>query len=265
MTFFEEPRTMLDSRRLSPSIAAALLAVVSSPLFAQATVKEDGKWRSALGAAFSSSSGNTEATSLTLSGDLVRARTQDKWRIFGDMLFAKSEGTTSGNQVRLGTRYDWNFTPVWFTFAGANAERDPIAELSRRMSLSGGLGYRFLNLPDKTFSVFGGVQLTDDRYTAPRYIDGGTRDAYRYGSFLLGEESTHTFSESLTARQRFVVFPSMRNRGEFRAEFDGALQVAMTQSLSLNVGFTVRHESDPGPGIDTTDTLLTTGISVKFD
>ena len=256
---------MRQSHRLPRSIAAALLAAASSSLFAQATVKEDGKWRSALGAAFSSSSGNTEATSLTLNGDLVRARTQDKWRIFGDMLFAKSEGTTSGNQIRLGTRYDWNLTPVWFTFAGANAERDPIAELSRRMSLSGGLGYRFLNLPDKTFSVFGGVQLTDDRYTAARYVDGATREAYRYGSFVLGEESTHSFTESVTAQQRFVVFPSMRNRGEFRAEFDGKLSVAMTQSMSLNVGFVLRHESDPGPGIETTDTLLTTGIAVKFD
>jgi len=245
--------------------AAATLALACSTAFAQATVKEDGRWRAALGAALSSSGGNTNASSITLNGDAVRARPHDTWRIFGNLLYAKNEGTTSGNQFRLGTRYDWNFTPVWFTFAGANLERDPIAELSRRTSVSTGLGYRVLNLPDKTFNVFGGVELTADRYTAPRMVDGAMRERFRYGSFLFGEESTHSFSESLSANQRFAVFPNMRDRGEFRAEFDASLQVAMTRSMSLNVGFVVRHNSDPGVGLKETDTLLTTGISVKFD
>lgn len=251
---------------LSRSIALALLACVPAAALAQATVKEDGRWRAALGAALSSSSGNTNASSVTVNGDAVRARPEDQWRIYGDMLYAKSEGTTSGNQFRLGTRYDWNFTPVWFTFAGANGQRDPIAELSRRLSVSGGLGYRFLNIPDdKTFNVFGGVEYTDDRYTAPREVDGAMRREFSYASFLFGEESTHTFSESLSARQRFVVFPNMRDRGEFRAEFDAGLSVAMTKSMSLNVGFVARHDSDPAAGLEETDTLLTTGVSVKFD
>lgn len=252
-------------RHLSHCLAAAVLASATSVAHAQATVKEDGQWRATLGAALSSSSGNTTASSITINGDAVRARTQDKWTISGNLLYARSEGDTSGNQIRLGTRYDWNLTPVWFTFTGANAERDPIAELARRLSLSGGLGYRFLNLPDKTFQVFGGVEVTDERYTLARFVDGATREEFRYGSFLLGEESTHTLSETLSGRQRLVMLPNMRNRGEYRLEFDAGLSVAINQSMSLNVGFSARHNSDPGPDIRQTDTLLTTGLSVKFD
>lgn len=246
-------------------LVAAALACAASTALAQATVKEDGQWRSALGAALSSSSGNTNASSLTLNGDAVRATARNKWTVGGSLLYARSEGITSGNQARLGTRYDWNVTPVWFTFAGADAERDPIAELSRRLSVSGGLGHRFINRPDRTFNVFGGVEVTDERYTLPRLVDDAVREEFRYGSFVLGEESTHVFSETLSGRQRLVVLPNMRNRGEYRVEFDSALSVTMTKTISLNVGFRVRHNSDPGPGVRDTDTLLTTGLSLKFE
>jgi len=39
----------------------------------------------------------------------------------------------------------------------------------------------------------------------------------------------------------------------------------MTKALNLNVGFAAAYNSQPGLGRKTTDTMLTTGISMKFD
>ena len=43
------------------------------------------------------------------------------------------------------------------------------------------------------------------------------------------------------------------------------LSVAMSKTMNLNVGMALAHNSDPGVGRKATDTLLTTGVSVKFD
>lgn len=39
----------------------------------------------------------------------------------------------------------------------------------------------------------------------------------------------------------------------------------MTKALSLTVGVASRYDSEPGIGLKKTDTLLTTGISARFD
>lgn len=252
---------------LSPALAAVVLASASCGALAQATatVKEDGRWHVALGAAATNSTGNTTAGSITLSGDAARATERDKWVISGNLLYARSEGETSGNQAHLETRYDWNLTPVWFTYTGAAADRDPLAELARRVSVNGGAGYRIIKRPERSFNVFGGLAYTDEAYTAPRLIDGESRERFNYASLMFGEDSTHAFSDTVTARQRLVVLPNLRDRSEYRVEFEAALAVAMSKTISLNVGFTARHDSAPGPGVKSTDTLLTTGLSVKFD
>jgi putative salt-induced outer membrane protein YdiY len=41
--------------------------------------------------------------------------------------------------------------------------------------------------------------------------------------------------------------------------------VAINETMNLTVGLSATYNSDPGPGLETTDTLLTTGISVKFE
>lgn len=250
-----------------PIRTLALLTLAGAPLLvqAQATQKDDGEWRALLGAGLSASSGNTRATSLTVKGDAVRLTPEDKWAIYGDALYAENEGETSGNQIRLGTRYDFNLTREVFAFGGLDAERDEIADLDLRAGVKGGLGYKFVNTPSDTFNLYGGLQFVHDRYSAPRPVDGADRERYSALSAVLGEESTHKLTETVAAKQRLELYPNLKNSGEYRARFDADLAVAMTQKLNLTVGLAVRHDSEPGVGLKKTDTLLTTGIAVRFE
>jgi putative salt-induced outer membrane protein YdiY len=244
-------------------LAAVLTVPVSA--FAQATLKDDGQWRAAIGLGASASSGNTKSTSITFNGDAVRATKQDKWAIFGSTLYAKSGGVVTGEQIRAGTRYDYNLNEQWFGFGALDAERDKIALLNLRTNLGAGLGYHVIKTDTTVFDIFGGVGYTTDKYDAPRLLDGENRARYSYTNLLLGEESTHKLSDTMSAKQKFVIFPNLDNRGEYRAQFDSGIAVAMSKNMNLNVGFSARLNSDPGPGVKKTDTLLTTGISVKFE
>jgi len=246
-------------------VCAATLLATAGLANAQATVKPDGQMRSSIGLGAAFTSGNTKSSNLTLNGEAVRATANDKTTLFGNAQYARSGGVTTADQVRLGGRHDYNLGPVWFAFGGLDFERNKFANLKLRSQLSGGLGYHALKTPDTTWDLFAGLGLASDKFVAATLIDGATRSSYSYTSLLLAEESTHKLSETTSAKQRLAIYPNLKNSGEFRATWDAGLAVAMSKVMNLNVGFSVVHNSEPGLGRKATDTLLTTGVSVKFD
>jgi putative salt-induced outer membrane protein len=251
-----------SSRLLVPALAAALC----SPLaWAQATVKPDGVWRAALGVGASFASGNSKSQNFSLIGDAVNVTAQDKTAVYGTILRAKSGSATTADAQRLGGRYEWNLGPSLFAFGSLDLERDKPANLKRRSVLGTGLGWKVIKSAPLNFDVFGGVGYTSDGYFAATRIDGATRSSYSYATLMLGEESTHRLSDTTAFKQRLVLFPNLKNSGEYRATWDAGLAVAMSKTLNLTVGAAWRYNSEPGVGRKSTDTLLTTGIAVKFD
>jgi putative salt-induced outer membrane protein YdiY len=244
-------------------LALGLAAAVAAQ--AQATVKNDGQFRAALGLGASFSSGNTKTTNLALTADGVRATDADKLSLYGNLNYARSNNTTTADQLRLGARYDKNLSAQLFAFGSLDLERNKFAYLSLRTQLGAGLGWHVIKSTNTTFDVFGGLGYVSDKYKPALVIDGRSRDSYGYTSLLLGEESTHKLSDTTSFKQRLTLVPNLKNSGEFRANWDAGLAVAMSKTMNLNVGFSAAHNSEPGPGRKATDTLLTTGISVKFD
>jgi putative salt-induced outer membrane protein len=250
---------------LRTALAAASLIALSGAAFAQATVKDDGQWRASFGLGASNASGNTRATALSMNADAVKATKQDKVSLYGNAQYAKNNGATTGEQFRLGSRYDYNFGTQWFGFGGLDLERNKFANLKLRSLLSAGVGYHLIKTDRTSFDLFGGVGLNGDKYIASTMIDGANRTSYNYTTLVLGEESTHKLSDSTSFKQRLTLVPNLKNTGEYRANWDAGLAVAMSKAMNLNVGFSLAHNSEPGTGRKATDTLLTTGISVKFD
>jgi putative salt-induced outer membrane protein len=247
-------------------LSAGAWALVSTTCaFAQGLDPQDGRWRGSIGAGLSLTDGNTRSQSLNVDAAAARATADDRWSLTGKALYGRSEGATSANQVRLGTRYDRNWSAHLFGFVGAIAERDPIAELASRVQVDSGVGYKLADTASLRWNVFGGAGYVRERYTAPRSVEGTSTEGDRYVTLLLGEESSHKFTDTLSARQRFVVYPNLRRSGEYRADLDAGLVVALTNTLGLNVGLTMRHDSAAAAGTKQTDTLLTTGVTYKFE
>jgi putative salt-induced outer membrane protein len=246
---------------LVPAAATAAAGIA----VAQPVAQPDGRWRTWINVGLTNASGNTDSATLTLKADAVRATSVDRWTLYGEALRARTEGVTSGDRSRLGARYDWNLSPRLFSFGSVDAERDTLAELAGRAGVGAGLGYKLIDREELRFSTFGGMSFTTDRYTVPRLVDDDLVTRFDRPAALLGEESSHKFTESTSANQRLVVNADLGDGGAWRAQWDAVLSVAMTQSISLTVGVNVRYDSAPAPGLENLDTLLTTGIAMKFE
>lgn len=249
----------------NPKIAG--LVVVLAPLcaHAQVTVKPDGRWRHLFGAGASLSTGNSETSSFNFNADSVRASSIDKWSFTGRAQYAKVSGETSSERFGAGTQYDRDFSPQWFGFGRLEFLRDRPANLSLRSFVGTGVGYHLFRDDTGFWDVSTGVGYTNDRFTKPTDVSGRLRSRYGRAELLLAEESSHRLTDTTKLRQKLTVLPNLEDMGTYRAEFDTAISVAMTEKLSLTAGLTYRYNSDPGEGLKRGDALFVTGVSLRLD
>jgi len=246
---------------LSLLLTAPTLALAQ----AQATVKPDGEFRYALGVGASFQSGNTDASSVNISGDGVRATADSKWQIGGKALRANTNGARSAENVLLGTQYDRDVTPQWFTLVKADVLHDKLANISSRASIFGGLGRHLAKSETLTWDVSTGLGYTHDRYIDATVVAGETRTTYGSAELLLAEESTHKWTPTTSFHQKLSIYPALASHGTYRGVFDAGLSVAINAKLSLTAGLNYRYDSDPGEGLERGDTLFVTGIALKMD
>lgn len=228
-------------------------------------VPVDGQWRGSVGLSASLSAGNTESTSFAAKLDAARASEGSKWSIYGNSLYGKRKvdggDQKTADNARLGTRYDQDLTPSVFGFGLLEAETDRLSNLDYRATAALGLGYHFIKTPDNTFDVFSGVGLTRSKYDPDLSTPPSTGTTTE---LLLGEESNHKLSETLSFKQKLTLYPAIDNSGEYRSVFDAALVVGLSSRLSLQVGLQNKFTSQVPDGVKKSDTVLLTGLNVRF-
>jgi putative salt-induced outer membrane protein len=235
-----------------------LFSIASGTVHAQD--KPDGQWHGASGVGFSFASGNTSSNALSITGDTSKETSADKITLYGLMLRAESKtaGVTNktSDLMKVGGRYAWNINDRLYAFGGGELERNQLIGLDLRKSVNAGLGYKVIRDATTTFDVFGGIGWSGFDYKAPAVDRSGAE-------LLLGEESTHKLSPTVSFKQRFVYYPGAKEIGN-RATFDAGLSAALAGNLSANVTLSNRYQSKVAIGAKTTDTLLLVGVGYKF-
>lgn len=247
----------------------ALLAAMQSVCAADAMPPpKDGHWRGAGGAALSTTSGNTETSSVLLNLDASRATDDDKISLGGVANYARSKKdgvrTTTANKAGAFGQYDRNFAPRWFGFGRLALDKDALIDLSLRSALAGGVGYRVIDTDTTNFTLQGGLGYATERYGSPQTIAGDTDTRFARTSVFLAEESAHKLSETVSLKQRLEANPSIGGERGVLVKFNANLAVALNSTLSLNVGVIDTYNSEPPVGAVNNDLTVFTGVNVKF-
>ncbi len=230
--------------------------------FGQAQEVKDGNWRHHFGAGTTYTSGNNDTSSFGFNADSVRTDYDEKLELLGKVQLSRSDGKTTGEVGRVGARYQREISSHdVYGFGQAELLRDTAAKVRSRYTFANGGGIHLLRTDDDRFDVFGGIGYAQDRFTELNEVGGSLRERYSRFELLFGLESFHRFTENTTLKQRMVVYPNLTNRGDYRAEFDVGLSVAMNKALSLTTNLAYRYNSDPGLGLDSQDLTLMTALT----
>lgn len=229
---------------------------LTSPAVAQTISKPDGAWRGAINASYTSASGNNESTNASLFADAVRQTERDKMNASLRSVYGRQETNgvdeLTASLFRAGVRYDLDFDDLKYGFAGFDSEKDKLADLKWRHSPSVGVGLHVRRTQIFTFDVFAGYSYSREA------LYSGTKRSF--SEALIGEETTHKFTESTSFRQRLAVYPSLTDSGEYRVVFDAGFLAPLVDRWNLTLNYSVRYQSNPPAGIDKRDTLLFAGL-----
>jgi len=176
------------------------------------------------------------------------------------MLFASTrslEGVrTSANSITTGLRQDYLFTPTNFVFVLGQLDHIEAQSLDLRQTYGAGLGHDFLRRPKAVLSFLGG-----STYVNGRFQQGVAR---QNAEGLLGERLGLQLSDRVRVDHLFNFYPVLSDRGQFRLDSTTTVSTKISSRLALTTGFTDRYLSNPLPGHQKNELILTTGLGFNF-
>ncbi len=225
----------------------------------------DANWKFAAGVGLTSSTGNSRNTAVNVT--LESSRTTDNSKLDLSMRgsYAKFNSKVTGSNWVLGAQYDRDISPLWFGFSKFEYMADRPANISSRTSSYLGFGRHVLRNEKHNWDVATGVGYAQDQFVKPAQVTGELRSNYGRAEVVLSESSNHKITQTASLRQKLGIFPSLQRSGAFRAVFDAGISVSISAHISLTMGFTYRHDSEPGEGLKKGDSLFVSGLAAKFD
>jgi len=244
---------------LRASLFTLFLTANTVSVFAQTSPKPDGLWRGSLGAGATVTSGNNESITYTLNTDAVKQTKEDKLSGYLQTIYGRrridGETQRTANLLRGGGIYNRDFNERSFGFGSLDLERNTLIDLSLRSVIASGVGYHVVKREGFTFDVSSGPAYNRERYTTE------TRDALEW---LFAEESTHALSPTVSFRQRFAYYASLRDSGEYRFALDAGLVFKITDRWNATMTLNDRYQSNPRPSVKSNDLLFVTGVQYVF-
>ena len=86
----------------------------------------------------------------------------------------------------------------------------------------------------------------------------------RSGEAFLGEELDYQISSRSSFSEHFQFFPNLSYSGQYRGVFDSPITTKLANWLNWQVTFQDRYVSNPIPGNENNDLLLSTGIRLTY-
>ena len=217
-------------------------------------------WSGSIDGGLNATRGNARTTAFSTSTNVQRETEKDKISIYTTSIFARDGANgipeTTANTIRGGTRYDVTLSARLFTFGFIDLEFDEFQNLDLRNVLGGGLGWKVKKTDRTTFEIFTGAAFNQEFFAADL-----TR---RTGEIVLGEELSYGLFAGTSFSQKFVLYPNLSERGQYRIQFDSSLATNLARGFAWQVTFSERFLSNPLPTVKKNDILLTTGVRFHF-
>jgi putative salt-induced outer membrane protein len=237
------------------------IAIIASALFAASAAQAQWTGKAELGVMVSS--GNSEATSANTKLDL--AHETDKWKhtIYAGALYGANASFTTAERYEARYQADYKINDRLSWFGALRGEKDSFSGFVYQATVSTGAAYKFIDTPTTKFSgsLGAGYRTLQEevliKTDAGEVIDRIEGESESDPVITLGSLYEHNFNESTKITNKLLAESGSDNTA---VQDDISLQVSMTDTLALAVGFGVRYNTDPPPLSETTDFLTTINL-----
>lgn len=247
--------------------ALAWLSIGAILAAAAAQAASDAPWSAKSEAGFVMARGNAETETANAKLDVAYERERWKHEVLLTSLYGRNSGATNAQRWDSRWQSQLGIRDGLYWFGALRYEDDRFSGFDYQASVSSGIGYAFVDTERTKVRTQIGVGYR--RLRAEQLIRNesnvvidripGETDGDAVASARVRFE--HAFNDATRILDTLQVESGSENT---QVQNDIALQVAMNSVLALSLGVSVRNNSNPPPGLDTTDTLTTVNLVYKI-
>jgi putative salt-induced outer membrane protein len=238
-----------------------MIVIFICALFATSTAQAQWTGKAELGIMVSD--GNSEATSANTKFDL--AHESEKWKhaVYVGALYGKNATFVTAERYEARYQADYKITDRLSWFGAIRGEKDSFSGFVYQATVSTGAGYKFIDSPTTKLAASLGAgyrtlkQEVLIKTDAGEVIDRIEGESQSDPIVTLGSTFEHNFNDTTKITNKLLAESGSDNTA---VQDDISLQVSMTDTLALAVGFGVRYNTDPPPLSETTDLLTTVNL-----
>jgi putative salt-induced outer membrane protein len=239
------------------------LKITAAITFVALTAPAHAQWTGKAELGYLQSGGNTEASSANTKFDMTHEGS--KWRNNFALAALYSENAEFSTAERYEARYqaDFKINDKLSWFGALRGEQDRFSGFAYQATASTGASYKFIDSPTTKLLVSLGGGFKRFREEILVKSDAGEVIGRTPGELgddvvgTLGADYEHAFTENTKLTNKFQAEYGSDNTGIAN---DLALQVSMSPSFALAVGYGIRYNSDPPALSESTDTLTTINL-----
>jgi len=216
---------------------------------------------------FLDSKGNSDAQSINGSIDMSRYDGAWKNAFYVGGLYGKSAGIVSAERLEVREQTDYAISTTTFAFGGLRYEHDLFDGFQYQVSLTSGLGYKFLDLESDKLTGQVGAGYRRLRPETITKDDSGAvvsrvpEDASGEAIGTVGIDYLHKFTPTTTLTNKFLLEYGSDNT---LTHDEIALAVKMSTRLALSVGYAITDNSNPPAPLKKVDTVTTVNLVFAF-
>lgn len=243
--------------RTSAIAALSVFAIGASPLSAQGAKADTAKpVKVTAGLSYLNASGNTSVSSLSVNERLEWKRPFFLWAQSASAINSSTDGKESANLLALGLRGDWKPHGRLSVYSLVNYDRNRFADIGRRFEEGAGLGYALVEQTHHRLTTELGGQFVQQRNldgVSDSFLAGRVAELYRY-----------TVKENTYLEERVEFLPNLETTEDYRVNGEANVVAPLSRHLSLKLGYIVRFDNLPEPGVKKADRFFTSGLQVAF-
>lgn len=240
----------------------AIILAVGSCIAAQAQAEEvptaaKSPYTNESQAAVVQTSGNSDTQSYSVKQLSTYTKEKDTYKATGSYLKTSTSGTETARKWDVGVRYERLVSAYWSAYIGQGLESDPFAGFIQRSNTDVGAKYQVA----KTDWVESAAEL------GYRYVDqDNVGDTFtHYDSIRAYIDALYKINPTNSAKVSLEYLRNLDYAVDYQANAEASLTSAINTIFSLRVGYQVKYDNSPNlPGLDRTDTTLTTALVAKF-
>lgn len=255
----DEDKLSIESEAMGVvSIKRSLVKSVENKKETQESKEKESPWKREVSAGYDKTGGNTQKSRLAMNLFVSRKTDKDEFTTKGDILYSTSNERMDSQKWYGMVRYAYSFWErKWYNFYKVEGDHDRFANIDYRLIPSTGVGYWFSDTDDWKAMVESGLGFEHTRFR------DGTKDGNEPILIPRAFLQKRLFDHALIS-QEIILYPSLKNTGEYRLRSESALTNPINDKMSLKFSLIDDYNSTPASDIKKNDWRLISSLVYSF-